>query len=62
MCDSFDSSNWFVALEKKMKNQNLQKRDISYSKWVSEKDGKKICQVLKQQKCNIISFIDSVLF
>lgn len=62
MCDSFDSSNWFVALEKKMKDQNLQKRDISYSKWVSEKDGKKICQVLKQQKCNIISFIDSVLF
>lgn len=62
MCDSFDSSNWFVALEKKMKDQNLQKRDISYSKWVSEKDGKKMCQVLKQQKCNIISFIDSVLF
>ena len=62
MCDSFDSSNWFVALEKKMKDQNLQKRDMSYSKWVSEKDGKKMCQVLKQQKCNIISFIDSVLF
>ena len=35
---------------------------MTYSQWVNERDGKKTRQVLRQQKPNVLSFINTVFF
>ena len=45
----------------KVNERTLGAKVIIYSLWVKEKEGKKIKQVLRQQKCSLIEFLDNVL-
>ena len=62
-CNNCKGSQWFVDLAKTIEDdENLEKKDITYSQWVMEREGKKTRQILRQQKTNIFSFINTVLF
>ena len=62
-CTNCKGSQWFVDLAKTIEDdENLEKKDITYSQWVMEREAKQTRQVLRQQKTNILSFINTVLF
>ena len=55
-------NSWFASLLKIITSNNeLKKKDIACSQWISEREGCKTRQVLRQLKMNIIKFIQEVL-
>ena len=61
-CDKCPGNSWFASLLKTITSNNeLKKKDITCSQWISEREGKKTRQVLRQLKMNIIKFIQEVL-
>ena len=42
--------------------KDLDEKIISYSQWIKEKDDEKRKQILRQEKCSIVIFLDTVLY
>ena len=67
-CEKCGVNPWLESLEGKMIERKVDGMDITYSQWVREEDGndkkgnKKFKVVLRQMKCNIITFIKDVFF
>ena len=60
-CDKCNGAKWFSDLEQKLLDCNLDEKDISYSQWKRIKDGKKSHQILQQEKCGVVAFVQEVL-
>ena len=61
-CQDCGGSDWFADLKHNIALKDLDEKIISYSQWIKEKDGEKRKQILRQEKCSIVTFLDTVLY
>ena len=62
-CESCGGEDWYKELLRQIKDKDMGKKSITFSRWVSEKgsDGKKK-QILKQESLALDDFVKKILF